>query len=154
MRKWLIIAATIFGVDQLSKFAAEDWLTPYTPVPITSWFNLNLVYNTGAAFSLLSEAGGWQRWFFVTITLIICVILINWLRQLQDSEVHLGIGITMILGGALGNLYDRLIYGHVVDFLDLYYASYHWPTFNIADASVTGGALLIIAITLSGKNIR
>ncbi len=154
MRKWLIAAAAILAFDQASKLAAEHWLTPHTPLPVTSWFNLSLIYNTGAAFGFLSDAGGWQRWFFVVITLVICVILIGWLRHLRDNEARAGIGITMILGGALGNLCDRLAYGRVVDFLDLHYGAFHWPTFNIADACISGGALLLIYATLFGKDFR
>ena len=151
MRRWLILEGTIFLLDQLSKFMAEQWLTLHIPIPITPWFNLTLVYNTGAAFSLLSDAGGWQNWFFAVVTVIICIILVNWLKNLDDDDIQSGVGIALILGGALGNLFDRLALGHVVDFLDLYYQGYHWPTFNIADAAITSGALLIIVAALWEK---
>ena len=117
-------------------------------------FNLTLLYNPGAAFSLLSEAGGWQRWFFIIVTIIVCAILWPILKKLKPEEPGAfmsAMGIALIMGGALGNLVDRLFRGAVVDFLDFYYRTYHWPTFNIADISITVGALMIIGVAITDK---
>ena len=151
MRKCLIAAAVIFVADQLAKLAAQHWLALHVPLPVMPGFNLTLTYNPGAAFSFLSEAGGWQRWFFIVITIAVCAVLIAWLRRLPQDDTGSAVGITLILGGALGNLFDRLVHGHVVDFFDVYYEQYHWPIFNIADACVTAGALLIVAIAVFEK---
>ena len=106
--------------------------------------NLTLVYNTGAAFSLLADAGGWQRWFLIGIALAVCALLWSWLVKLDPAERVSAAGISLVLGGAAANAMDRLVRGHVVDFLDVYYRGYHWPTFNVADACITVGALLIV----------
>ncbi len=152
--KWLGVVLLIVLLDQISKGFAESWLLQGQPYPVMPSFNLTLWYNTGAAFSLLSEAGGWQRWFFVIVTVVVCGILWSLLRKLKPGEpgaVMSATGIVMIMGGALGNLIDRLFRGAVVDFLDVYYRSYHWPTFNIADIGITVGALMIIVVALRDK---
>ena len=152
--KWLGVVLLIVLLDQISKGVAESWLLQGQPYPVMPSFNLTLWYNTGAAFSLLSEAGGWQRWFFIIVTVVVCGILWSLLKKLKPGEpsvVMSAIGIVMIMGGALGNLIDRLFRGAVVDFLDVYYQSYHWPTFNIADIGITVGALMIIVVALRDK---
>ena len=152
--KWLGLALLIVLLDQISKGLAELWLLQGYRYPIMPSFNLTLLYNTGAAFSLLSEAGGWQRWFFIVVTIIVCTVLWFLLKRLRPGEPGSGMsatGMMLIMGGALGNLVDRLFRGAVVDFLDFYYQSYHWPTFNIADISITTGALVIISVALSDK---
>lgn len=152
--KWLGIVLLVVLSDQLSKGLAELWLLHGQPYPIVPFFNLTLLYNEGAAFSLLSEAGGWQRWFFVIVTVIVCGILWSLLGKLKSEEPGAAMsatGMVLIMGGAVGNLVDRLFRGAVVDFLDVYYRSYHWPTFNIADISITVGALIIIGVALSDK---
>ena len=124
------------------------------PYPIMPSFNLTLLYNPGAAFSLLSEAGGWQRWFFIIVTIIVCAVLWSILKKLKPEEPGAfmsAMGIALIMGGALGNLVDRFFRGAVVDFLDFYYRAYHWPTFNIADMSITVGALMIIGVAITDK---
>lgn len=152
--KWLGCALFIVLLDQISKGLAETWLLQGYSYPVMPSFNLTLLYNTGAAFSLLSEAGGWQRWFFIIVTVIVCAVLWSLLRKLKPEEpnaVLSAMGMMLIMGGALGNLVDRLFRGAVVDFLDFYYQSYHWPTFNIADICITVGALLIISVALSDR---
>ena len=152
--KWLGVVLLIVLLDQISKGFAESWLIQGQPYPVMPSFNLTLWYNTGAAFSLLSEAGGWQRWFFIIVTVVVCGILWSLLKKLKPGEpgaVMSATGIVMIMGGALGNLVDRLFRGAVVDFLDVYYRSYHWPTFNIADIGITVGALMIIVVALRDK---
>lgn len=144
MRGWLSLAMILVGLDQLTKVLAEDWLAPYEPVPLMPLLNLTLMYNEGAAFSLLSDAGGWQRWFFVVVGLGVTGILVVWLRGIKAGERLQAWGLTLIIGGALGNLIDRILYGRVVDFIDVYYDRWHWPAFNLADSAITVGVGLLI----------
>jgi signal peptidase II len=117
-------------------------------------FNFTLVYNSGAAFSFLSEAGGWQRWFFSLLTISICALLMIWLKRLDEHEKPAAIGLSLVLGGALGNLIDRLMYGYVIDFIQWYYYGYYWPTFNVADSAISVGATLLVVqgLFLHGKS--
>ncbi len=151
MRNWIGLAFALVVVDQLTKFAAVRWLVLHTPEPLLPSFNLTLVYNSGAAFSLLSDAGGWQRWFFIAAAVAVSALLWSWLARLGPGEKTAAAGLSLILGGAVGNALDRLFRGHVVDFLDLYYRHYHWPAFNVADACITLGALVIVCVAVAGK---
>jgi len=147
---WLMLAAVVVVLDQLTKFGASALLNYAEPVAVFPGLNFTLAHNTGAAFSLLSEASGWQRWFFVAIGVFATVLILGWLLTLRDKRVLAG-GLALILGGALGNLYDRLAYGHVVDFLDFHWAGNHFPAFNIADSAITLGAILLIVDMLLEK---
>lgn len=146
MRKWLALSGVIAAVDQLSKIAANASLTLHEPVAVTPYFNLTLVYNPGAAFSILGDAGGWQRWALLGVTAAICAFLYVWLKRLESGETGAAAAITAIIGGAIGNAIDRLAYGHVVDFIDLHYGGYHWPAFNVADAAIIVGAAGLILL--------
>ena len=146
MRSWLILSAAIIVVDQLSKVAAGAWLTLHSPVAVMPYVNLTLVHNPGAAFSIFSDAGGWQRWFLMGVTVAVCLFLYHWLKRLERGESGSAIAIAAIIGGALGNFIDRLVHGYVVDFVDVYYNGYHWPAFNVADAAITLGAAALIVI--------
>ncbi len=144
-RACLWLAAVVFILDQLSKWAAMEWLTPHVPVPVLPLFNLMLAFNSGAAFSFLSDAGGWQRWLFIALATVISAFLVYWLRQLQAQERWTGIALGLILGGALGNVWDRIFRsGYVVDFIDIYYKSAHWPAFNLADSGICVGVVIIM----------
>lgn len=158
MLKWSILVILLTLIDQATKRFAEATLEFAQPISAMPMFNWMLVYNEGAAFSLLSEAGGWQRWFFVILACAVCLYIFNWLRKLHPSEILLGVSLSFILSGALGNLIDRVIYGKVTDFIDFYYkadeciyffyhfssSTCHWPTFNIADILITLGASLLV----------
>ncbi|VAW76304.1 Lipoprotein signal peptidase [hydrothermal vent metagenome] len=144
MEKGLGLALLIVVLDQITKFLADNLLTYGEPVAILPFFNLTLLYNPGAAFSFLSDASGWQRWFFVVISTAATVFLILWLRRLKSGHLLLAIALSLVLGGAVGNLIDRLWLGHVVDFIQLYYRGYYWPAFNIADSAISVGAALLI----------
>lgn len=142
--RWLWLAALVIGLDQATKLWASASLDLYERVEILPFLNFTLVHNPGAAFSFLSQASGWQRWFFVALALVIGTVILVWLRRLDAAERWPGIGLALILGGAFGNVIDRLHHGHVVDFIDLYYDRWHWPAFNVADSAITVGAAIMI----------
>jgi signal peptidase II len=142
--KWLAVSVLVVVLDQLTKYLAEAQLGYADPVAVLPSFNLTLLYNRGAAFSFLSEAGGWQRWFFVTVSVLAAVLITWWLRRLTPHQWLMALALALILGGAIGNLIDRLLLGHVIDFIQLYYGSFYWPAFNIADSAITLGAALVI----------
>lgn len=142
--RWLWIAVVAFVVDQISKHMVVDDMELYQSIQIMPFFNLTYVHNYGAAFSFLSDAGGWQRWFFTLIAVFVSALILWWLRQTKKEQVLLPIAFSLILGGAIGNLYDRLVYGYVIDFLDFYYQGYHWPAFNVADSAIFLGAAILI----------
>ena len=141
-RHWLWLSLMVILLDQATKLAADAMLELHRPLSIAPMFNLTLVYNPGAAFSFLSDAGGWQRWFFIVISTGISAMLLRWVWTLPARETLPAAALSLILGGALGNLLDRLAYGYVIDFIDVYYHQYHWPVFNIADSAITIGACL------------
>ena len=155
--KWLWLSALTVVLDQLTKYVAEAELLLHRPVAIFPGFNFTLMYNKGAAFSFLSEAGGWQRIFFITLSTAISIFLFFWLKQICSDEKQkanqlLQLAIALILGGAIGNLIDRALTGEVVDFIQVYYSSYYFPAFNIADSAITLGAgLLILDMFLESK---
>lgn len=140
---WLALAAGIILLDQATKLAAVAWFSQHGPVAVTRFFNLVLAYNPGAAFSFLAGAGGWQKWFFVALALGISVWIVSELRQ-HPEERRLCLALSLILGGALGNVIDRFAYGAVVDFLDFHVAGWHWPAFNVADSAICVGAVLMV----------
>jgi signal peptidase II len=142
----MVISCSLVALilDQWSKIAIDSSMRLYESIALFPGFNLTYVHNTGAAFSFLSEAGGWQRWFFAAMALIISVVLTIWLARLKKHETLLAVALALVLGGAIGNLIDRLAYGYVIDFLDVYYQSRHWPAFNIADSAISVGVFLML----------
>jgi signal peptidase II len=143
MSRWLAIAAVLIVLDQASKTAVTQWLAGARSIEVTSFFNIVLAYNSGAAFSFLAGAGGWQRLFFIAIAVIAAVWIVVLLRK-HASETLFCLALSLILGGALGNLIDRIWLGAVVDFLDFHAAGWHWPAFNLADSAITCGAALVV----------
>lgn len=139
--RWLWLSAIAFGLDQVTKQLVLKNMALYDSIQIVPFFNFTYVQNHGAAFSFLSDAGGWQRWLFTGIAVFVSVLIVWWLKQTKRDQILLPVSFALILGGALGNLYDRLAYGYVVDFLDVYYQTWHWPAFNIADCSIFLGAM-------------
>ncbi len=144
MLKFLWLTGLVIVLDQASKWLMVSWLSLYETVAVIPYFNLTMAHNTGAAFSFLAGAGGWQRWFFVGLTAVISIGLFVWLKKLSVQAKLEALSISLILGGAIGNVIDRLYFGYVIDFLDVYYGSYHWPAFNIADSAIVVGAALLI----------
>jgi len=142
---WLWLSVVIFVIDQVSKFWFDNNLAMYQQiVVIPDYFSWTLLYNTGAAFSFLADAAGWQRWFFAAVAVGVSVVLVIWLKRLKPEETWLALALAMVLGGALGNLVDRVVFGHVVDFILLHWQQqWYFPAFNVADMAITGGAILL-----------
>lgn len=148
---WLGLSAVVLIIDQLTKFLASQELTLYVPHKVTGFFNLTLLHNKGIAFSILADQPGWQRWFILAMASVIVVWLVLWLLK---SPRHLrlqNMSLALVIGGALGNIYDRAVLGYVVDFIQLHYNDYYWPAFNVADSAITLGAVLLIIDTLFRK---
>ena len=144
LRLGLLIAALTLVADQVTKWLAMDGLAAYRPEPLMPLVDLTLAFNTGAAFSFLANAAGWQRWLLSGIALAVALYLLHWLRGLAADRRFEAAGVGLILGGAVGNLVDRLRLGGVVDFIDVHYGGWHWPAFNIADAAITVGVALVL----------
>ncbi len=151
--RWLALAALVILLDQASKLWVLGSFHLGESLPMTSFFNLVLVYNSGAAFSFLSDAGGWQKWFFVALALVISGWLVVMIRQ-HAAERLQPLAFALVLGGALGNVIDRLRFGAVVDFLDFHVAGWHWPAFNVADSAITVGVVLLLWLQLTYKEPR
>lgn len=149
--RWVWLSALVILIDRITKISALRLLEPYSPLPILPSFNLTLAYNKGAAFSFLDAASGWQMWVLGAIAVIVSVIIIIWMKRLPASKRWLCIAIALILGGALGNLWDRLSYGHVIDFLEVYVSHFYWPAFNVADSAICVGAVMLFFDALFKK---
>lgn len=145
MLSWLWLSASVFLADQASKRYVEDALTLYQQIVVVpGYFSWTLAYNTGAAFSFLAGASGWQRWLFALIAIVVSAVLVVWLKRLQPRESWLAAALALVLGGALGNLVDRVLLGHVVDFILVHWQHrWYFPAFNVADAAITLGAMLL-----------
>jgi signal peptidase II len=140
---WLGVALIVILADQLTKIAIAKVFAYGESHVITPFFNLVLVYNKGAAFSFLSAAGGWQRWAFTALG-VVAALVICYLLKRHSTQKLFCTALALIMGGALGNVIDRLMYGHVIDFLDFHVAGWHWPAFNLADSAITIGAVLLV----------
>ncbi len=148
---WLGVATVAVLLDQLSKITMSRLLSYGQSETITSYFNLVMVYNQGAAFSFLSNQGGWQRWFFSALALGVSVFIVFMLKKNASQRMFCW-SLSLILGGAVGNLIDRIAYGHVIDFLDFHFGRWHWPAFNVADGAITIGAALFVLDELRRVN--
>ena len=146
---WLLLSVVIIALDLWTKAIALANLQLHEPVPVIDGFlNWTLTRNYGAAFSFLSDAGGWQRWFFSALAVGISALLAVWLTRLPRNDWRQALPFALIIGGALGNLVDRLRFGYVVDFIDAYWKTHHWPAFNIADSAIVGGAIGLALFTI------
>ena len=149
MLKWLWLSFAVVVADQMSKLAASAYLAMHEPLAVGPYVNLFLTHNTGAAFSLLASAGGWQRWIFILIAALVVWFLVAWLDKLSEKQKSSAFAIALVVGGAVGNLVDRLVFAYVIDFIDVHYEDRHWPTFNLADSAITVGAMLLIWVAVS-----
>jgi len=157
VKHWLWLSVGVLALDQASKWLVLAALAPYEVVELVPNLNLTLMFNTGAAFSLLSDAGGWQRWLFTAFALAVTLVLVIWLLRLKPGEAWLAAGLALIIGGAVGNLIDRVLLGHVVDFIQVYLpfiplALFNpWPSFNVADSAISIGVAMLIIESLRGE---
>lgn len=143
---WLWLSVVVVALDLLTKWVVDNTLIYYQRIPvIEGLFDITLAYNPGAAFSFLAGAGGWQRWFFIAVAVGVSVMLLVWLARLSRDKWLEAVALSLILGGALGNLYDRIVHGHVVDFILVHWQdTWYFPAFNVADSAITVGAVLLI----------
>ncbi len=141
---WLGVSVLVVLLDWQTKQMASESLVLYRPHEIFSWLNMTLAHNYGAAFSFLNDAGGWQRWLFVVLASMVSLVLLVWLLRLQRQEWRTGLSLGLIIGGAIGNLIDRVQLGYVVDFIDVYFRGWHYPAFNVADSAITVGIVLLL----------
>ena len=153
MLKWLWLSLLVLCLDQSTKLAVDGALQLFESIRLFQGVNLTYVRNTGAAFSFLSQEGGWQRWFFAGLALVMSSMMVLWLLRLKSHEKLMAAALSLVLGGAIGNLIDRVAYGYVIDFLDVYYQDWHWPAFNIADSAICVGVGLMLLESLNaGRN--
>lgn len=146
---WLVLSAVMLVLDQVTKWFAVAFLQFQQPVPfIPGFWNWTLTHNTGAAFSFLADAGGWQHWFFTALATVVCVALVIGLRYTPRADWRTALPFALVISGALGNVIDRLRFGYVVDFVDWYWRDFHWPVFNVADSCIVGGALMMVLFSL------
>jgi signal peptidase II len=145
---WLLLSLLVIGLDQWTKQIAAGALDYGVPVSVCAGFNWTLVHNYGGAFSFLNDHDGWQRWFFLVVSSAVTVALIEWLRRTSGRHWVLCLPLSLLIGGAVGNLIDRATLGYVIDFIDVYYGSWHWPAFNLADSGITAGITLLIIYEL------
>ncbi|MEO3679314.1 signal peptidase II [Rheinheimera fenheensis] len=149
---WLVVLVLL--VDQISKQVVIANMQLFDSIDLLPFFNLTYVRNYGAAFSFLSDAGGWQRWFFTIIAVVISAVLAVWLSRNDKNQRKLNLALSLVLAGAIGNLIDRSVYGYVIDFLHLYYQNWHYPAFNIADSAICIGAALLIWDSFSSEEAK
>ncbi len=144
MLKWLWLSGLVIVLDQLTKRWIDATMQLYQSIELIPFFQLTYLRNPGAAFSFLSDAGGWQRWFFVALSLGASIAIGIWLSRLCQDRRWEAIALALILGGAVGNLIDRLALGYVIDFLDVFYGDWHWPPFNLADSAISVGVAMLL----------
>ncbi len=144
MLRYLWIAGLVLVLDQASKLIALQLLPPRGSIELLPFLNLTLVYNTGAAFGFLSNAGGWQHLLFIGVAAVVSIVILVMVKRLGPKDIQVVIALMLVLGGAVGNVADRLRLGYVVDFIDVYYRAWHWPAFNVADSAITIGAVLLL----------
>jgi len=142
---WISVAVLVIAADQATKWAIIEWVPLYGKVPINSFLNLTHQQNSGAAFSFLAGASGWQRWFFVVLASVVSAVIVAWLWRIRrEGPIVLTAGLSLVLGGAIGNLIDRARLGYVTDFIQVWFGNWAFPSFNVADSAITVGAALLI----------
>ena len=141
---WLWLSALVIIIDQLTKRVVDTSMSLYQSIELAPYFQLTYLRTQGAAFSFLSGAGGWQRWFFIGLAVAASVFICFWLKKLNRTQRWEAIAWSLVLGGALGNLIDRILYGYVIDFLDVHAGEWHWPAFNVADSAITAGVIMLL----------
>ena len=152
---WVSLSILVIALDQLTKWAIIKWVDLYDKVPVNSFINITHQRNTGAAFSILANSSGWQRWFFIILGIAVSCVIVGWLWRIRrDAQIVLSAGLSLVLGGALGNVIDRIMHGYVIDFIQVLIVGWPFPSFNVADAAISVGAAFLIIDALflsSGK---
>lgn len=151
---WATLSATVVALDQLTKWMIVKWVPLYDKIPINGFINVTHQRNPGAAFSFLADASGWQRWFLIVLSVAVSTYIVYWLWRIRcEGQAILSAGLALVLGGAMGNVIDRLLLGNVVDFIQVLIAGWYFPSFNVADAAITVGAILLIvdALFIAGR---
>lgn len=154
---WTALSSFVIAFDQLTKWMIVKWVPLYSEIPINSFINITHQRNSGAAFSFLADASGWQRWFFIGLASIVSAYIVSWLWKIRaEGHVILSAGLALVLGGALGNVIDRILLGNVVDFIQVFIVGRPFPSFNVADSAISIGAafLIVDALFLSGKKSK
>ncbi len=151
--QWIMVSAFVVGFDQISKYLSTQHLMLVDKIKVFPGFDLTLRHNTGAAFNFLANAAGWQRWFFIGLAIVVSLVIYVWLGRLTAKDKQEAFALSLILGGAVGNLLDRISYGYVTDFILLYYKDWEWPAFNIADSAIFLGVVLLLP-TLFKKKVQ
>jgi len=149
--RWLLLSIAVIVIDQIVKDRVNHFLLQIISYPVCPGLSLTLVYNHGAAFGFLANAGGWQLYAFIAIALCVLVGMVWWLTTMRSSQRWQAIAVALVLGGAMGNLIDRVVRGYVIDYIDVYVGQYHWPAFNIADSAICVGAIMLIWQFWRGK---
>lgn len=151
---WTSLSALIVILDQLTKWAIMKWVPLYDKIPVNTFINITHQQNRGAAFSFLADAAGWQRWFFIVLATVVSSVIAVWIWRIRhEGPLILAAGLALVLGGAIGNVIDRLVHGHVVDFIQVLILGWPFPSFNVADSAISVGAVFLIidALFLSGR---
>lgn len=149
---WLWLSVLVVAIDQLTKRLVDTSMQLYQSIEVAPFFQFTYLRNQGAAFSFLAGAGGWQRWFFIGLAVVASVLICLWLKRMGKDQRWEAAAWALVLGGALGNLIDRIAYGYVIDFLDVYYRQWHWPAFNVADSAITIGVAMLLIDSLRTRN--
>jgi signal peptidase II len=150
--RWLWISVIVIAFDRITKMVAQKYLVFHEALAVMPSLNFTLSYNRGSAFSFLDTAQGWQVWMFAGVAIIVSVGILVWLYRIAATQKWLGVALAFIVGGALGNLWDRFSYGHVIDFIDVYAGRFHWPVFNIADSAICVGAVMLFCDAIFRKS--
>jgi len=150
MWRWLGLAGLVVVLDQAVKAWAESALSLHRPWELLPILDFTLAHNRGAAFSFLQNAGGWQRWFFIGLAVVVGIVIVTWLKRLRAHEWMTAAGLALVLGGAVGNMFDRVLHGYVIDFVGFHYGIHYFPYFNLADSAITIGVGLLLLDSLRG----
>lgn len=151
---WFFLSFTIIVLDQITKYWAASGLILYHKMALMPMLNLTLAYNTGAAFSFLAQAGDWHRWLFAGFSSVMSIVLIVWIIRIPRAAILQLLALSLILGGALGNLWDRAFLGYVIDFIEVYYKNHYWPVFNVADSAISVGAVLLLVDLIKHSKVN
>jgi signal peptidase II len=154
MLSWLWLSLIVVGLDQFTKRLVDQSMQLYQTIELLPFLQFTYLRNQGAAFSLLSQAGGWQRWFFIGLAVLASASICFWMTRLGKHQRFEAAAWALVLGGALGNLIDRALYGYVIDFMDVFYEDWHWPAFNVADSSITVGVVMLLLDSVLPKRLR